>query len=195
MTPFDLLFLLLLVVAAGGLIWAGVTALRGRRTRAAAVLKCCGIGATVYLGIVVAASVLSPQRFALRGEDQCSDDWCVAVTTSTRTLGPEGDRIEVVFRVSSVARAVAQRERFVAVYLRDTAGHRYDPQADSGGVAFDTLLAPGQSLTAVRHFLVPAAAAIAGVVIAREGAGRFPGCCIIGDEGSLLHKRTIVRLD
>jgi cholesterol oxidase len=29
----------------------------------------------------------------------------------------------------------------------------------------------------------------------REGGGWFPGCCIIGDQGSLLHRRTIVKLD
>jgi hypothetical protein len=30
--------------------------------------------------------------------------------------------------------------------------------------------------------------------VAREGGGRFPGCCIIGDDNSVLHKRSIVRL-
>jgi hypothetical protein len=92
-------------------------------------------------------------------------------------------------------RRVAQREHFVVVCLRDSHGARYNPAVDAGSVPFDTLLEPMQTITATRRFLVPQRAAIAGVVVAREGGGRFPGCCIIGDEGSLFHKRTIVRVE
>jgi len=34
-----------------------------------------------------------------------------------------------------------------------------------------------------------------GLVIERSGGGRFPGCCIIGDDDSFFHRRTIVKLD
>jgi hypothetical protein len=30
--------------------------------------------------------------------------------------------------------------------------------------------------------------------VAREGGFRFPGCCIIGDESSFLHKHTVIPL-
>ena len=90
---------------------------------------------------------------------------------------------------------MTQREPLVAVYLRDPNGRRHDPVADARAVPFDTLLHPGESLTATRRFHVPAAAAVTGLVLGRRGAGRIPGCCIIADEGSLLHRPTIVRLD
>jgi hypothetical protein len=193
-TVFDLLFLVLFLTGAGALIAAGVNAVRGRKARAATLLKRCGVGLAVYLSIVVAVSLLSPQRFSALGDSQCSDDWCIAVSSATRTAVLQGSRIDVDFRLSSRARGVAQRERFVTVYLRDSQGRRYDPEGDTAAVPFDTLLAPGQSITASRSFVVPEAAVILGLVVAREGGGRFPGCCIIGDESSLFHKRTIVRL-
>jgi hypothetical protein len=81
-------------------------------------------------------------------------------------------------------------------YLRDAAGRRYDADPDTAAVPFDTLLAPGQRVRAQREFVVPTGAVIVGLVFTHEGAGAwFPACCIIGDDGSLLHKRTLVRLE
>jgi len=81
------------------------------------------------------------------------------------------------------------------VYLRDERGGRYAPVTEVGAVPFDTLLQPGETVAATRRFLVPAEARVAGLVVARGGGGWFPGCCIIGEQGSLLHRRTIVKLD
>lgn len=195
MTLFDLLFLVLFLGGACALLVAAISAIRGRRSRATAILRGCGIGAAVYFSVLVVVSVLTPQRFIKIGDDQCSDDWCIAVSTIGRHPTAEGIRYEVTFRLSSRAQRVAQRERFVVVYLRDSHGGRYNPEVDPGSVPFDTLLEPMQTITATRRFLVPRNADIVGVVVAREGGGRFPGCCIIGDEGSLLHKRTIVRVE
>lgn len=195
MTFFDLLFLVLFLTCTSALLVAGVSAIRGRRSRAGAILKACVIGAAVYFSVLVVVSVLTPQRYIGRGDDQCADDWCIAVSTIGHQAIAGGTRFDVTFRLSSRARRVAQRERFVVVYLRDSQGARYNPVVDPDSVPFDTLLEPIQSITTTRRFLVPKNAAIVGVVVAREGGGRFPGCCIIGDEGSLLHKRTIVRVE
>ena len=195
MTIFDLLFLLLALLLAGTLIVAGISALRGRAGSARRILARAAIGVAVYLAAVAVVSLASPRRYGRIGDDRCSDDWCIAVAAVRRDTATGGSRYAVTFRLSSRARAISQRERFVVAYLRDATGHRYDALPEPATPPFDVILAPLQALTTTRMFDVPAAAHDVGLVIAREGGGNFPGCCIIGDENSFLHKHTVVRLD
>jgi hypothetical protein len=194
-TIFDLLFLVLALTLAGAIVTAGIAAVRGRGGGARRIVKRAAIGLAAYFAVVVAVSLASPRRRGRIGEDRCSDDWCIAVTAVKRDSIPGGIRYEVTFRLSSRARGISQRERFVVAYLRDAAGRRYDARPDSTSPPFDVLLAPLQALTTTRAFDLPTDARDVGVVVAREGGGNFPGCCIIGDENSLLHKRSIARLD
>jgi len=193
MTLFDLLFIVLFLTAIGVLAAAMVAALRGRRDRALRRLRRLGIGAGSYMVVVTLVSLLSPRRVAARGEDQCSDDWCIAVTDIARAGTGALDTFHVAFRLSSRARRVTQRERFVVAYLRDRTGRRYDASPQDGQPPFDTPLGAGESITTSRTFAVPAHAAGLGVVVAREGGFGFPGCCIIGD--GLFHKPPIVYVE
>jgi hypothetical protein len=195
MTLFDLLFLVFFLAAAGTLIVASVGALRGRRARALALLRRLSIAAAVYFCALLMVSAFTPQRYIAIGDDQCSDDWCIAVQAVHGETTGLGLQYDVTFRLSSRARRVAQRERFVDVYLRGERGREYAPRAEANAVPFDTLLQPGETISATRRFLVPADASIVGLVITRAGGGRFPGCCIIADEASLLHRRTLVTLN
>ncbi len=195
MTVFDLLFIALVLATIGMLIMSAIAAVRGHRARARVTLRRLGLVLGLYFGTLLLVSALAPQRVLGVGDDQCSDDWCIALQTVHRDTTAAGVRYDVTFRLSSRARRVAQRERFVVAYLRDARGRRQAPMAEPGAVAFDTLLQPGESVAAVRRFLVAADTPVVGLVVAREGAGRFPRCCIIGDEGSLFHPRAIVRLD
>jgi hypothetical protein len=193
MTVFDLLFVAVFLAAVVLLVLAGVTALRGRRAPALALLCRLGIMAGVYLGIVILVSLVSPRRVLNRGEEQCWDDWCIAVTDAHRQPAADGQSYEVTLRVSSRARRRAQRERGVRVYLMDDRGRCYDAVSDPAAVAFDTLLQPQEAVTATRVFHLPAEAQAPVLVVAHEGW--FPGLFIIGDSGSLFHKPTVVRLD
>ncbi len=194
MSAFDLLFIILFLTTAATLLTAVATAWRGNRGRAGTLLRRLGIGAVLYFAVLLLVSAFTPQRYLGRGERECSDDWCIAVQAAGRTRMADGLHYEVTLELSSRARRVPQRERFVAVYLRDADGRRYPPVADPGAVPFDTLLQPGQAVAALRRFAVPADARILGLVVTRTGfAG--PGCCIIGDDASLLHRRTILKLD
>ncbi len=193
MRLFDLLFLALFVTGVGLLVASAVAAVRGRGRAARTLLRRLGLAAIAYLGIVVIVSLASPRRIVHVGDDQCSDDWCIAVTNVRRTPVAAGVSYELTFRLSSRARRVAQRERGVRVYLRDERGRRYDPDA-AADVPFDVRLDPGQQVTTTRVFTVPADVPAVGLIVALGGGLPFPGCCIIGDEGSLLHKRTEVRL-
>lgn len=195
MTVFDLLFALLFLAGVGSLTVASIAAVRGRRARALTIARRVGVVAAVYFGVVIVVSAFSPQRFVRLGEDQCSDDWCIAVqAVRIDTLGSE-TRYEVTFRLSNRARRAAQRERFVAAYLQDANGHRYAAVSDAAASPFDTLLAAAQTVSVIRRFMIPADARIIGLVVTREGGGRFPRCCIVGDEGSVFHRPAIVKLN
>lgn len=90
MTIFDLLFLVLFLASVGTLIVASVVALRGRRARALVLLKRLGIVAALYLFVVIVVAALTPQRFLHVGDDQCSDDWCIAVRGVRRDTTSSG---------------------------------------------------------------------------------------------------------
>ena len=195
MTLFDLVFVLVFLSSVVAIVWVSVTLARGRREQARRIGRRLVIAVVAYVGFVVAVALASPQRYSALGAAQCSDDWCITADSVHRDTIGATVTYTVGFALSSRAGRVAQRERFVVAYLRDADGRRIDAQADARAIPFDTLLEPGQTIRARRRFVVTRIARDVGLVIAREGGFRFPGCCIIGDESSLLHKHTIVRLE
>ena len=195
MTIFDLLFLAAVLTGIGTLVLGLVATLRGRRARAAVLVRRVGIGAVIYFGTLLSASAFTPQRYLRRGDLECSDDWCIGVRSLRRETSGAVVRYDVTFQLASRARRVAQRERFVVAYLLDDRRRRYFPLAHPTSVPFDTLLQAGETIQATRRFRVPSDTRVVGVVVSRAGRGRFPGCCIIGDEGSLFHRSTIIKLD
>jgi len=192
-TIFDLLFIIAFLTAVVLLVLSAIAAIRKRRARAVALLRNFGIFVAVYFGIVILVSVLSPRRVLHVGDDQCSDDWCIAVADVQREPSDAGVTYVVIFRVSSRARGRPQREGGVQVYVMDDRGRCYDPVPDTAASPFDVLLQPRESVQIRRAFELPADAQ-APVLVVSHGGG-FPGCCIIGDSESLFHKRTVVQLD
>ena len=184
MTLFDLLFAVLFLSGGVIVIRAAIAAIRGRRPTDIRLVRGVAIGGGLYLAIVAVVSLLSPRRYRAVGEAQCSDDWCISVATALRSHGQPVDTFRLGFRLASRAARISQREQYVVAYLKDGDGHRYDPEPSEGAGPFDILLGPLAVVMTDRLFLVPPEATNVGVVIAREGAGRFPGCGIIGDEGS-----------
>ena len=180
MTLFDLLFILVFFTTVVGLFTALVTTLRGRRGRALWQLRVLGAGVAVYMGIVVVTSLLSPRRVLAIGEPQCSDDWCITLTNISPTPIGDDDMYQAVFEISSRARRVPQRERFVVAFMLDGAGLRYEAEPSQGVPPFDTELLPGEYIATPRFFQVPRGATDLGVVVAREGDFGVPRCCIIG---------------
>jgi hypothetical protein len=193
-TIFDLLFILLFLLVLAALTVAGTRAMRGRRREAFKIIRAVVLAGAAYFVVLIVVSLATPQRFLPIGVDRCSDDWCIAVTNVERTPSSAGTTYNVAFRISSRARRVTQRERGVVVYLRDQSGYRYEPQPDPAAVPFDTQLAPLEAINATRRFVLPSEVHNVGLVVSRSGVP-FPGCCIIGGEGSLLHRRTIVSLE
>ena len=192
LTPFDLLFVLLALAALVSLLGAGVAALTGHRAAAGRIVRRLAVAAVSYLVLVAAVALVVPGRMLGLGEDDCSDDWCIAVTDGRPAPGTVANTWDVTFRLSSRARRVSQRERSVLVCVRDGAGRRYDGERGPSDAPFDVRLDPSQVLFTRRRFFLPAGAAPREVVLTRAGIP-FPGCCIIGEANALLHP-TAVRL-
>jgi hypothetical protein len=208
MSLFDLIFLCSAFGSAVATLVALVQLLRGRRTAAARIATGLVAGVALYLAVVVGVSLSTPQRVLPQGERRCWDEWCLAVESATRTdsLAPgavaarDESLVMLAVRISSRARGRAQREGGVRPFLLDAVGHRYDvdPVAqralERAGIAGDSIgsvLQPGASILHHVAFRVPKSAT--GLGLGKDGMG--PGLVIIGDESSVLHKRTVNRLE
>ena len=208
---FDLLFIGIVLASVVTLATAAVSALRGRRQRAASLLVRYLKFAGIYLVALVVVSLVSPQRVLAVGEDRCFDDWCLAVedVAVTPELG-QGEHVlrangafySVTLRLSNHARGRDQRASSAAIHLIDDRGrwHDFSPagqrayEAQHGPVVPLTATIPvGQSLTTVQIFDLPLDAHDVGLAV-EHPVGFSPARLSIGDEASLLHKPTIVRL-
>lgn len=192
MTIFDLVFILVFLTSGASLIRILYLGLRKRREKAWRLTKYLGLFLGIYLGIVLSASFAMPQRTLQVGDQECYDDWCIAVERVERSNAPTSLSYAVTLRLSSRARRVAQRENGVVVYLLDADGRRYDPAPDQSAPPLNVLLQPQQSVATTRVFTVPTNVQVRGLVIAHEG-GIQMGWFIIG--GGPCHKPTLVRLD
>lgn len=194
MTLSDLLFVALVLVSAGVLLIAGLSLARGQFRRALRLLGGFTLGLTLYLGLVVAVSLLSAPREVAFGENRCFDDWCIAVEDMSRTTSATGATYTATLRLSNRARRVPQRENGVVVLLQDASGRRFEATADPAATPFNVLLEPNQSLTTQRVFVASGPSAPLAIAIAHEGGARFPGVFILGDDSSIAHPPTLVRL-
>jgi hypothetical protein len=193
MNVFEPLFLLLLLVTVVALSTAAVWAVRGRFGRASRILRRLGIGAALYFAVVIAISIVSPRRVYHPGENQCFDDWCIAVADAQRTETPQAIRYEVRLRLSNRAKRVPMGERGTVVYLVDRQGRRYAPLPDPSAVDLATVLRPGESIEATRRFDVARDAQDVGLIYTHEGG--FPIGWLIISEGGWFQQPPIVRFD
>jgi hypothetical protein len=192
MTIFDLVFILVFLTSAVTLIRILYLGLRRRQDKAWRLTKYLGLSLGIYLGLVLIVSLAMPQRTLKVGDQECYDDWCMAVEQVERRNAPPGVAYAVTLRLSSRARRVAQRENGVAFYLVDADGQRYDPAPDQSAPPLNVLLQPQQSVTTPRVFIVPVDAQVRGLAVAHEGGFQI-GWFIIGS--GPFRKPTLVRLD
>jgi hypothetical protein len=211
MTIFDLVFLVAVLASVVTLSAAGVLALRGRFRQAAKLLARYGAGVALYLAVLVAVSLVSPQRVLAVGEDHCFDDWCIAVQDVAKApqigdgegaVKAEGVFYVVTLRLSNRARGRPQRASSAGVFLLDGQGRRYGVslrgqeafESRGGGTVPLTATIPvGGSLRSVQVFDLPSDARDVALTV-KQPLGPSPGLLVIGDGGSLFHKPTIVRV-
>ncbi|HEU5346150.1 MAG TPA: DUF4352 domain-containing protein [Ktedonobacterales bacterium] len=210
MSVFDLLFLASLAGGAAALTSAVMVAASGRWAAARAILLALVGYALLYTLAIVAVAEFTPQRTIPMGQPQCFGDWCTAVASASQTgaltaggqtVAAQGRFLVVTLRVTSTAKRVSQREQISDVYLLDHAGRRYEISvpgqnalidAGQSGQLLDTLIDPGASFTHTVVFDTPADDTGFAIVIAHD---TFPDIAIIGDDQSLFHRPTLMRVD
>jgi hypothetical protein len=193
MTIFDLLFILIFFATIAALATAAVQAIRGQRRKSLRVLGVSAVFLAAYFAICCASTLLTPRRVLSIGQPQCFDDWCVQLDGITEMRVVAMNRYQTTIRIFSEAKRVSQREKIIAFYLEDDAGHRYASIPSPSDIPSSSLLGPGESVTLTRAFELPFAARAAGFVATHEGG--FPiGWFVIGEGQSLFHKEPITRL-
>ncbi len=85
MTLFDLLFILATLALVIAVTIAAFHAVRGRWSRALAVLRRVAIAGAIYFAVVVAVSLATPRQVVPLGSPQCFDDWCIAAMRAERS--------------------------------------------------------------------------------------------------------------
>jgi hypothetical protein len=140
MTIFDLLFLALVVASIVTIFTAACYAMSRQRARALRIVRVYLICATIYFGIVIIVSLFVPRRVIRTGDPLCYDNWCITVDSVEPTASSSDVSYVVNLRLSSRARGVTQRENYVAVYITDSYGRRFNAVPQATDVAFNAPL-------------------------------------------------------
>lgn len=195
----DLLFL---AAAAATVVVACRVAWRlafGPRASVTRIVGRWAVGAACYATALLGASWLQPGRVIPVGENECFDDWCIAVTgvehpETVETRRPSGTWLAVTLRISNRGEGRPQAEPDAYVYLRDADGREVQATAasDRDAPSIGEVVAVGQPRIVRVMFDVPKEMAAPALVKARRS--RFPGLVIIGDPVSVRHRPTMHQL-
>jgi len=184
----DLLFIVVFLGTLVALLRGGLATLRRRWPDARRILSRTAVFVVAYLTVVVAISLFTPRRWISLGEEQRFDDWAITVLR----VGHAATRYHVEVRVASHARGRPQRAADAAIVLVARDGRRFWPLEAPDARSLQSIVQPGESFVTERDFQVPPDADIIGLDVLH---GAWPGLFIIGDRGSLFHKRPLVRIE
>jgi hypothetical protein len=191
------------LAAAAGLILALASALifwfarKPQFARRAA--QAVATGAAVYLALLLGFSAASRTTTLARGQEKyfCEIDCHLAYSILDAAPQPDG-RLEITLRTrfdetttsphrpKDATLSPAPRE----VLLVDSAGHEYAP-ISTQGTPLTTPLKPADSYTTHLEFVVPNRSGLKLLINTTPG---WPDKLVIGDENSLLHKKTYLAL-
>jgi hypothetical protein len=176
---------------------------------------------TLYLGLMLAFSLLSTEKRLARGEEKhfceidCHLAYAVSDLVKTKTIGEGANQagaagvfyvvtVRTRFDEQTISRgrgdaSLTPNSRVLTV--RDARGQSFDPSVEgmralelssAGGTPIWTALRPGESYNTTYVFDLPETVASPALLI-REGELVTP--FIIGHENSPLHKKVLFRLD
>jgi hypothetical protein len=194
---FTLALLLCVVVSFVVFLIVAFRLIRGWRSGALRLLSRWGIGASVYLTISVAVSLLRPARIIELGQDWCFDDWCIAVEAVRHAPAPNGT--DVVYttdiRIDNDARS-PEAVRGFWVYVRDADDRRFGPTPGTWQEVVATPVPPHGSARTLLDFVVPQGVRPTGFVTGHGGGagGILPSLLEIGQGGWLFHEPNMIRL-
>ena len=192
----NLLLLALVAWTVLGAIGVSVSLFLGERAKALRHLGWIfGIWAA-YLAVLMATSLMQPQKTIAMGQDQCFGEMCFAVTGVEEVPGfliHDGSRlVRVSVRVSNRGRDKTQSEKLVRAYLVDAQGRQWEESMGISSVRLTAAVPAGSSVMSEAVFKVAKDASGLSLVLT-HGRGQ-PGVLVIGDPDSLMHRRTMVPL-
>ena len=205
---FELLFIALFLASTIMLIGALIAMFRGKVRAGTRVLFGLAACWAVYLLIVALVSVATPQRSIPMGQERCFDEMCFAVVhseTATK-LGLAGQTVQangrfyvVALRVTSRSRGRAQSEGGLRALLWEAgksfevspAGQQAWKAVNGETASLTTRLEPGESVTSVQVFDLPADTSTPGLVLTH---GFTPGYFVIG-ESPIFREPALMRIE
>ncbi len=186
-----------LVVVAGAVILALASAAQlasGKSRRAAKTLLASAALAAIYTLAVIAVSLLTPQKIVSAGDSYCVDIWCIGIDgVSPKPFGQE-IVYNVDVRIFSDANRAKTSAKGASLYLLDERGRRFPLVQDPSVIPFDVNLDPGQSVKTSLTFVAAADARQLFLTGDSRGEPPFWVRLYFGSDGSLLHKRTLLRV-
>jgi len=187
----DLVLLVALLASSVVVVRVAWYSVRGPRNLARRIARDWAIGVVCYAIVLLAVSLVQPGRSIPLGEDECFDDWCIAVVQMEPSDSVDGIHrpIVVTVRISNRGRGRAQAEPDAYVYLRDESGRELPAAVTRGKAAIGDVVPAGQSRDARVEFDVPRD--MVGPVLVKARGARFPANIIIGDPASYLHRPTV----
>jgi len=192
----NLLLLALVAWTVLGAIGISISLFLGERAKALRHLGWIfGIWAA-YMAVLMATSLLQPQKTVAMGQDQCFGDICFAVTSVEEVPGfliHDGSRlVRVSIRVSNRGHDKTQSDKLVQAYLVDGQGRRWEESMGISSVRLTATVPAGSSVMSEAVFKVANDASGLSLVLTH---GHWqPGVYVIGDPDSLLHRQTRVPL-
>lgn len=141
-----------------------------------------------YLAVVAIVSLATSRQWLSVGEEQRFDDWCLTVLS----VDHHGQQFDVIVRVANRGRGRAQSARDARLMLVADDGREFEAAPDAAGRSLQSTLAAGESFETVCRCVVPAEVRIVGIDVVH---GAWPELFIVGDRGSIFHKRSLVRVD
>jgi hypothetical protein len=160
--------------------------------RATKALRAMAGLAAGYVVVLVAVSLLTPQKIGSAGEAYCMDIWCMVI----EKVSPLPSRNEIAYKVDvrifSDANTVKTSAKGFSLFLVDERGRRFPMVKDPSAIPFDLSLDPGQSVNTSLTFVTPSDARKLFITVDSPlfwGARLCFAC-----DGSLLHKPTLLRV-
>src|SRR5580658_7010274 len=148
-------FVVALAVIVLVLTSAGMAAF-GRFRRGAKALRALAGLVGVYMVVLMAVSLLTPQKIGGTGQAYCLDIWCIGIEKVSPMPARNQIAYKVDVRIFSDANTVKTSGKGFSLFLVDERGRRFPMVKDPSVIPFDLNLDPGQSVNTSLTFVTAA---------------------------------------
>ena len=164
----------------------------GKFRRGAKALRASAGLVAVYVVVLMAVSLLTPQKIGSAGQAYCMDIWCIGIEKVSPIPARNQIAYKVDVRIFSDADTVKTSGKGFSLFLVDERGRRFPMVKDPSVIPFALSLDPGQSVNTSLTFVTRPDARELFLTVDSPifwGARLCFAC-----DGSLLHKPTLLRV-